>query len=116
MVFQHKLKWLGGSCCGREVKSLPYWLAWRLKRHNAKSESCSVAIKMMQPFVRSTRALTKEGAYAKAVGGLTGGLKSFTRDEQVSWAAKLIPQSTLGDAAFSSPRVIASQPPRHSVG
>jgi len=66
-----------------------------------------------EPAIRANKArtLTKEGAYAKAVSGLTGGLKSFTRDEQASWASKLIPQSTLGDAAFSRPRTFASQPP-----
>ena len=63
---------------------------------------------------KRARALTKEGAYAKAVGGLKGGLKSFTREEQTSWATKLIPQSDLGDAAFSRPCTIAAQPLLHS--
>ncbi len=43
--------------------------------------------------------MAMEGACGKAVQGILGGIKARNREEQLSWAAKLVPRSAEGDKA-----------------
>eukprot|EP00973_Karenia_brevis_P050319 6984325-Karenia_brevis.AAC.1 len=42
---------------------------------------------------RRARRLAQEGARAKAVGGLPGGIKQLSAAQQTAWADKLLPQA-----------------------
>ena len=76
-------------------------LLCRIEEQCRAADTCRVGLRA--DAAMRARALTREGAYSKAVSSLTSNVASLTAEEQHHWATKLLPCSSTGEAICPPP-------------